>query len=110
MGNSDIGRTAPRRKLILNTGEDFEWTLVLTNGTFPPGMEMFIHLRNGADGAWADKWPYALAGNTATIVVQSEIADLIPDGMDFRLTAKETNVSPTREKHICIGVVRRVGK
>nr|WP_280430048.1 hypothetical protein [Nocardia brasiliensis] len=95
---------------MLNTGEDFEWPFVLSDGVFPPGMEMFLHFRNWTDGAWGDKWLYILYGNTANLVVQSEIADLIPDMTDFRLTVRYTNVTPTREKHVCIGIVKRVGK
>ncbi|MGY1896213.1 LtfC-like domain-containing protein [Nocardia gipuzkoensis] len=83
---------------------------MLSTGTFPAGIELFIHFRNGEDGEWADKWHYVISGNTATVLVESEVADLIPDGTDFRLTVKDTNVTPSREKHVCIGIVKRVGK
>ncbi|QIS16401.1 DUF7264 domain-containing protein [Nocardia arthritidis] len=103
----EIGRTAPVRALNLISGDDFKWGYRWENGVFPTNVELYLEFRNGPNGGWGDKWQFAITGDTASIRVQSEVADAVPNRLGYRLIYRDKNVTPTDETVLCYGAVKR---
>ncbi|MGW0245040.1 LtfC-like domain-containing protein [Nocardia goodfellowii] len=111
------GREALVEPLILITGDDFEWFYDWKpdpNGppqNFPAGLELFYEFKNGPNG-WigGTVWNYVITETRAAIKRESEIADAMKDRTPYRLKLRDTTTTPTTEKVLVIGLVKRQEK
>ena len=102
MSTNQIGLSPTECKLVLATGGDFQWTFHYDSGNFPAGSALYLLIG-------ASQWDFVISGDTATIKVESAVADLIPSLTPFRLIFKQTT-TPTTETVIGYGTVSRVGR
>ncbi|PQP24176.1 DUF7264 domain-containing protein [Rhodococcus opacus] len=102
MSTNQIGLTPTECKLVLATGGDFQWTFRYDGGNYPAGSSLYFIVGE-------DQWDFTISGDTATIKIESAVADLVPTQTRFRLIFKETT-TPTTETVIAYGTVTRVGR
>ncbi len=102
---ADLGVTPEKGALILATGGDFVWTYRWTPGPedppeFPVGAELDLLVGESI-------FPFTVDADTATIKIESETADAIPDRTPFRLRFTEPT-TPTTETILVYGQVKRI--
>lgn len=98
-----IGVTPPKAPLILPTGGDFVWSFQWKDGNYPAGSELTFLVGNDED-----EWPFVIDEDMATIKIEAEVADLIPDGAPHKLRYRDTATTPATDSILLIGQVKRV--
>ncbi|EOM77300.1 hypothetical protein DW322_21275 [Rhodococcus rhodnii] len=96
-----LGADLPLVPLYLIDLDDFELTARWADGDYPDGATLVLHLGD-------TEYPFTIAGDTATLVIESEVADTIEDGTAFRLRFNEPGAVTERNKVRMHGNVRRV--
>lgn len=108
------GRTATIQPLILITGDDFEWYYEYRDDQgnqvdFPTGVSLYYVFNDNASGNWADgtQWTFSISGHTASILMQSDTADLMAARTPYLLVWKDSSTTPTIEHVLAEGNVER---
>ncbi|WP_431941690.1 DUF7264 domain-containing protein [Nocardia grenadensis] len=107
------GRKAKIEPLELIINDDFEYAYRWTeNGVpvpFPEGYELFYRFKDGPGKSWegGSDWPYVIAGDTASIRVESEVHNLVPKRTPYQLVFKHVDEAPTLDKVLVMGKVER---
>lgn len=96
-----IGIPPQKADLVLSTGGDFQWSFVWKEGDFPTGSSLYLLI--GSD----QQWDFVIAGDIASIKIESEVADLVKAGTAYRMVFKR-DTTPTTETVICHGKVKRI--
>lgn len=78
-------------ELVLTKGRDFKWSFQNLDDSdvpvyFPAG-SLFFEIY---DGVSPSVWEFSVSGSTATIKVESEVVDTIPDRTKWQLVFKES--------------------
>lgn len=86
-----IGVDLPQDELVLVKGRDFKWAFINLDSdgnseNFPGGSLYFELKGNGVDTTW----PFIISGATATIKVESEVVDAIPNRTRWQLVFRQT--------------------
>ena len=99
----------PTFDLQLETGGDYEDRVRWKDGNFPDGAEVELvigkQLKTATGMSDATVYEFTVAGDTATIKVESEVCDLWEG--EWRLRYRDTTTTPTTEKIVCGGKIRR---
>ncbi|MFE7717471.1 hypothetical protein ACFU44_00290 [Nocardia rhizosphaerihabitans] len=107
------GREAKNEPLKLIVNDDFEytyeWKVDGVSTPFPANHELYYQFQNGSGGSWTGgtKWQYVIDGALATLRIESEVANAVPDRMPYQLIFKHVTDSPTKEKVLLQGFVSR---
>lgn len=98
-----LGVRAASGELVLQRGGDFLWQYVWTVGKtpapFPTGSKLDLLIEETA-------YPFAIAGDTASIKIESEVCDVIKSRTPWRLRFTEAT-TPTTETILAHGLVER---
>ena len=96
-------------QLTVETGGDFEDVVRWQAGDFPDGSEVELiigdELNTPAGLAAATVYELIIAGDSATIKVESEVCDLWEG--QYRLRYRDTTTTPTTERIVCGGKIKR---
>lgn len=106
---SVIGPVFEPDKMYLTTGRDFKWAyrLVDKDGVsvdFPPG-RLYFELATCPEPV---QWDFVIDGSVASIKVEHEVADLIPNRTRFQLVFLH-EAEPAGGDPISLGTVQRQG-
>jgi hypothetical protein len=101
-----LGDTPDYGELPLISGSDysymFEWQDPIgVPGPFPAGARLYYQFPT-------ETWEFAISGNIATIIKESDAADAVDNSTPFKLVLSEQG-SPSKESVLVIGTVRRYG-
>jgi hypothetical protein len=111
---SVIGLNLGRDSMILYTGRDFKWTFQnlnedgVTPEDFPDG-DLYFELSVSTDSGVTPttKWDFTITGDTASLKIDSELADLIPARTQWQLVFLVTGEAAGGDP-VAYGTVRRV--
>jgi hypothetical protein len=104
-----IGPVFEPDKLFLYTGRDFKWAYELVDRAgvpvdFPPGRLYFLFCTCPDETVW----DFVIEGAVATIKVEHEVADLIPNRTKFQLVFLHEGEAAGGDP-ITLGTVSRQG-
>jgi hypothetical protein len=111
---STIGLCLQSDTMILYTGRDFTWTFQnladdgVTPVNFPSGA-LYFELLISTDGGTTPTttWAFTISGNTASIDIESTVADLIPARTKWQLVFLPSGESAGGDP-VAFGTVRRI--
>lgn len=106
---SVIGLKLNSDTLVLTTGRDFKWNFQNLDESgnaadFPAG-SLYFELSNTSP---VTQWPFTISADTATIKVESDQADLIPDRTKWQLVFLATGEAAGGDP-VALGTVKRQG-
>lgn len=109
MTSEPLGHDPEIEPLILTAGADYELVLNPETGTYPIGMtgRISFYAASATDAAEIDSWDSTTATTSElSWRIESEVADLIPKGLYYRLYAI-FDETPTLERCWYRGKVQR---
>ncbi|WP_422047639.1 DUF7264 domain-containing protein [Rhodococcus qingshengii] len=103
----DIRKPTPVGALNLPTIGDFERYYQMADGTdFPPYLKLYFLLGDPSEPQ--KRWNFTVTGGTATLVVESEEVAQVPVRTKYWLMLEDTSVTPTRQRELQTGAVKKV--
>lgn len=104
---ADISTPTPKGKINLPTIGDFTYNYQFSDGSaFPAGSKLWLLF--GDAGTTQVRWDFTISGATATIRKESEDVALIDSDTKFWLMYSPAVTSPTTEKELLTGTVKKV--
>ena len=102
---ADLGVEPVKGTMFLATGGDFVWNYRYEKDgaptEFPSGAALDLIIGS-------DLYPFTISGDTASIKIESEDADDIPDRTGFRLRLSEPTSPESTETILVYGSVKRI--